>query len=111
MKTDGTRGRDGTEDRRLCVETGPGGAGKVVGSSHRMSYSSYHSVIASNLFALVGGGGSGGRCVGLPGLDIKIDFRTTIDDPDLLRLCLGEGSLGNNALCFSMSVCMVEDDE
>jgi hypothetical protein len=103
MNTDGTRGRDGTEDLRLCLETVPGGAGK-----RSWIFSSKVMLLVSfgrrrvNLDALVGGGGRGGSFVGLPGLDIKHDFRTIIDGPDLLRLCPGDGSLGNRALGSSV---------
>ena len=115
MNTEGTRGRDGTEDRRLCIEDWPGGAGNNnwIFSSNVILFVSFGSK-RCNLFALVGGGGSGGSCVGLPGFDIKIDFRGVIEDPDLLRLCFGEGSLGNNARSFSGSLlygrgrCMME---
>jgi hypothetical protein len=104
MNTEGTRGRDGTDDLRLCLETGPGGAGKSswIFSSNVMLFVLFGNK-RINLAALVGGGGSGGSSVGLPGLDIKKDFRTTMDEPDLLRLCPGDGSLGNNARCFSVS--------
>ena len=104
MKTDGTSGRDGTEDLRLCKTLAPGGAGNSnwIFSSKVMLFVSFGSR-RFNFDALVGGGGSGGSCVGLPGCDINNDFRVVMEDPDLLRLCRGDGTGGNMVRSFAES--------
>jgi hypothetical protein len=38
----------------------------------------------------IGGGGSGGSWVGLPGAEVRTDF-LLIEAPDRLLLCLGDG--------------------
>lgn len=99
MYTDGNRGSEGTEDLRFRVVIAPGGAGK---SSWIFSSNVILFVLFGKrrikLAALVGGGGKGGSCVGLPGADIRNDLRRITEEPDLLRLCPpGDGSLGNRA--------------
>src|SRR3569833_2062455 len=57
------------------------------------------------LAAVLGGGGSGGSCVGLPpGFDCRIDFLVIMEPPDLDRRCpavLGDGSAGKMPRSFS----------
>ena len=92
----GSGGISGTEDLRLFVAPPLGGAGKnrVIFSSKVMLLVSLGSGL-SGMPAVFGGGGRGGSCVGLPGLDWKMDLRLMMEPPDFERLCpLGDGSAG-----------------
>lgn len=59
--------------------------------------------------ALFGGGGRGGSCVGLPAVDMSIDFRLTSEPPDLLRLCfLASSVAGSIFLGIGRGLCTTE---
>ena len=75
MNTEGTRGRDGTEDLRFCNVMDCGGAGNSnsIFSSKVILLVSFGS-IRLNSDAVFGMGGRGGRFVGLPIELPKIDF-------------------------------------
>jgi hypothetical protein len=113
-KVDGTRGIDGTDERRVASGCTPGGAGKSssIFSSVVILFVSLYKSFVRNL-ALVGGKGNGGRLLGLPGLERNIEVLVLelIDDPDLVRLWPGEGALGNIALspfAYGLGRCIID---
>src|SRR3569833_227783 len=88
-----------------CGAEEPGvGNIKIIFSSNVMLLVSFGSG-RWGLAAVLGGGGSGGSCVGLPpGFDCSIGFLVIMEPPDLARRCpdeLGDGYAGKMPRSFS----------